>query len=127
MPLASLISSVARFGRSSALVALLALASACSASAEPPPPLANKVSMVVTDKGFEPQNLRVKKGEPVTLTITRTSDATCATEIVIDEYKVKTPLPLNTPVTVTFTPSKTGQLKYGCAMQKMIGGVITII
>jgi len=83
--------------------------------------------MIVTDKGFEPQNLRVKKGEPVTLTITRKSDATCATEIVIDEYKVKTPLPLNTPVTVTFTPSKTGQLKYSCAMQKMIGGVITII
>ena len=109
----------------SSLVLLPLLLGACSASAEPP--LANTVSMIVTDKGFEPQNLRVKKGEPVTLTITRKSDATCATEIVIDEYKVKTPLPLNTPVTVTFTPSKTGQLKYGCAMQKMIGGVITII
>jgi plastocyanin domain-containing protein len=46
---------------------------------------------------------------------------------VIDEHKIKTPLPLNKPVTVTFTPSKTGTLKYGCAMNKMIGGVITII
>lgn len=130
MPKSSLITSLARgtacFGRASSLVALLLLG-ACSASAEPPAPLANTVSMVVTDKGFEPQNVRVKKDEPVTLTITRKSDATCATEIVIDEYKVNMPLPLNTPVTVTFTPSKTGQLKYGCAMQKMIGGVITII
>jgi plastocyanin domain-containing protein len=46
---------------------------------------------------------------------------------VIDEHKINTPLPLNKPVTVTFTPSKTGALKYGCAMNKMIGGVITII
>ena len=82
--------------------------------------------MTVTDKGFEPQNLRVEKGKPVNLTITRVSDSTCATEIVIDEEKIKTSLPLNEPVKVSFTPSKTGSLKYGCAMQKMIGGQITI-
>lgn len=117
--------SLPAFIRSSSLVGLLLVGSACSAGAEPP--IANKVSMIITDKGFEPQNIRVRKGEPVTLTLTRKSDATCATEIVIDEYKIKTALPLNTPVTVTFTPSKSGQLKYGCAMQKMIGGVITII
>ena len=60
------------------------------------------------------------------LTITRVSDATCATEIVIDEYGVNTKLPLNEAVSVTFTPKATGQLKYGCAMNKMIGGVIRI-
>jgi plastocyanin domain-containing protein len=107
------------------LVALTFLASACSANAEPP--IANKVTMVITEKGFEPQNLRVKAGEPVVLTITRKTDATCANEIVIDEHNIKTDLPLNKAVTVTFTPKKTGQLKYGCAMQKMIGGVITIL
>jgi plastocyanin domain-containing protein len=95
-------------------------------STEPKPPLANDVTMTVTDKGFEPQNLRVEKGKPVNLTITRVSDSTCATEIVIDEEKIKTPLPLNEAVKVSFTPSKTGTLKYGCAMQKMIGGLITI-
>jgi plastocyanin domain-containing protein len=45
---------------------------------------------------------------------------------VIDEEKIKTALPLNEAVKVSFTPSKTGTLKYGCAMQKMIGGLITI-
>lgn len=104
----------------------LVLAVACSdAGAEGP--LVSRVEMSVTEKGFEPQNIRVKKGEPVTLIITRKTDTTCATEIVIDEHKIKTVLPLNKPVTVTFTPSKTGALKYGCAMNKMIGGVITII
>jgi len=113
------------------LVALLSLLSCLGAlmivaCGEPKPPLANDVTMTVTDKGFEPQNLRVEKGKPVNLTITRVSDSTCATEIVIDEEKIKTSLPLNEPVKVSFTPSKTGSLKYGCAMQKMIGGQITI-
>jgi plastocyanin domain-containing protein len=104
----------------------LALASACSAGAEEGP-LANRVEMAVTERGFEPQNIRVKKGEPVTLIITRKTDTTCATEVVIDEHKVNAKLPLNQAVTVTFTPQKSGKLKYGCAMNKMIGGVITIL
>jgi len=89
-------------------------------------PVQNHVEMQVTEHGFEPQNVRVKSGEPVTLVITRKTDATCATEIVLDEYGINTKLPLNTPVTVSFTPKKSGMLKYGCAMQKMIGGVIKV-
>jgi plastocyanin domain-containing protein len=108
-----------------ALIALALLVVACSDAAAKPP-LANKVTMSVTEKGFEPADLRVKQGEPVELTITRKTDDTCATEIVIDEYKVKTKLPLNEAVVVNFTPSKSGVLKYGCAMQKMIGGKIYV-
>jgi plastocyanin domain-containing protein len=87
---------------------------------------AQEVKMTVTENGFEPANVKVKKGEPVTLVITRKTDATCATEIVIDEHKVHTKLPLNETVKVTFTPNKSGKLKYGCAMGKMIGGVLTV-
>lgn len=107
------------------VLTLALLAGACSSSASAGP-IANDVVMTVTDKGFEPQNIRVKQGQPVKLTITRKSDATCATEIVIDEYGIKTALPLNQAVVVTFTPKKSGKLKYGCAMDKMIGGVISI-
>jgi plastocyanin domain-containing protein len=98
---------------------------ACTAAAEPP--IANKVEMKITEKGYEPQNLRVKANEPVVLTITRTTDVTCGTEIVIDEYKINEKLPLNQPVTVTFTPTKSGELRYGCAMKKMVGGVIKVM
>ena len=84
------------------------------------------VEMKVTDKGFEPDNVTVKKGEPVTLVITRTVEKTCATEIVIDEYGINAKLPLNTPVKVSFTPKKAGELKYGCAMNKMVGGVLSV-
>lgn len=116
---------------SAALLAFFLGISACSAGAEEKAPafegpVRNRIEMQVTDKGFEPQNIRVAKGQPVTLVITRTVDNTCATEIVIDEHDINTKLPLNTPVTVTFTPRKSGLLKYDCAMQKMIGGVIKV-
>ena len=90
-------------------------------------PTGGAITMEVTEAGFVPARLKIKRGEPVKLLITRKTEASCATEIVIDEYKVNTKLPLDTPVTVSFTPTKTGTLKYGCAMQKMIGGVITVI
>jgi len=97
---------------------------ACSAGADAV--VSNKVQMSITVAGFEPKDITVKAGEPVVLTITRKTNDTCANEIVIDEHKINTKLPLNQPVTVTFTPKKTGTLRYGCAMQKMIGGVITV-
>jgi plastocyanin domain-containing protein len=84
------------------------------------------VPMTVTSKGFEPAVVEVKKGEPVTLVITRKTDKTCATDIVIDEFGIKQALPLNTPTKVTFTPKQSGELKYGCAMEKMVGGVIKV-
>jgi len=121
----------------SLLVAGVLLTSACTANAAPPPPAAaapgktapaagKTIEMAVTEKGFEPALVKVKKGEPVTLVITRKTDKTCATEIVIDEEKISTKLPLNKPVTVSFTPKKAGEIKYGCAMGKMISGVLKV-
>ena len=92
----------------------------------PAPAVVKTIQMSVTDKGFEPALVKVKKGEPVTLVITRKTDKTCATEIVIDEEKISTKLPLNKAVTVSFTPKKAGDMKYGCAMGKMIGGVLKV-
>lgn len=84
------------------------------------------VNMSVTEGGFDPDHLKVKKGQPLKLVITRKTDATCAKAIVIDEYNIHVDLPLDKPVTVAFTPTKSGQLKYGCAMDKMISGIMTI-
>ena len=112
---------------------LSTLAVAANAAAPPKPaptpaaaPAGKTIEMSVTDKGFEPAVVKVKKGEPVTLVITRKTEKTCATEIVIDEEKISTKLPLNKAVTVSFTPKKAGDIKYGCAMGKMIGGVLKV-
>ena len=84
------------------------------------------IALSITEKGYEPSPLTLKQGEPVKLMLTRTTDHTCATEIVLDEYGINTKLPLNQPVEVSFTPTKTGKLVYGCAMGKMISGVFMV-
>jgi plastocyanin domain-containing protein len=85
-----------------------------------------EIALKVTEQGFEPADFTVKKGEPLKLVITRVTDATCAKEIVVDEYGVRAELPLDKPVVVSFTPTKAGTLRYGCGMDKMVSGVLTV-
>ena len=86
---------------------------------------AESVSLTVTDQGFTPEHVKVKKDATVDLVITRKTDKTCATSINIPDYGVKRDLPLNEAVTVTLTPKKSGEIKYSCGMG-MIGGVLTV-
>ena len=98
------------------------------AAAVPAPAAAagSRIALAVTDEGFVPANLTVKAGQPVTLVVTRKTDETCATEILIDGTDIKVALPLNQPVEVAWTPKAAGQVKFGCAMDMMIGGVLLV-
>jgi len=84
------------------------------------------VELKVTENGFEPTPVTVKKGEPLVLKVTRTTDKTCATEILISDTEINVPLPLNQPVEVRYTPNKSGQIRYGCAMGMMVAGVLVV-
>lgn len=83
------------------------------------------VQMQVTEDGFVPAKVLAKKGEKLRLVITRKTDRTCATEIVIKDHGIDTKLPLDKPVTVELTPKKSGELKYACGMD-MIRGTIFV-
>jgi plastocyanin domain-containing protein len=83
------------------------------------------IEMSVTADGFLPASVKVRKGQPVKLVVTRKTERTCATEIVIKELGINQKLPLNQPVTVEFTPTKSGQLRYACGMD-MISGVLIV-
>jgi plastocyanin domain-containing protein len=83
------------------------------------------IEVSVTGEGFVPASIKVKAGQPVTLVVTRKTDRTCATEIVIKDQGINQKLPLNQPVVVAFTPNKAGQLRYACGMD-MISGVIVV-
>lgn len=84
------------------------------------------IPLSVTEKGYEPSPISLRKDEPVKLVVTRTTEQTCATELVMKDYGINTPLPLNTPVEIAFTPNKTGTLTYGCAMGQMISGAFMV-
>lgn len=111
------------------LAALLALLVALPAlAADPPPATGNKIEIKVTDKGFEPQEIKVKKGQPVTLSFLRTTDRTCIKAIDIPAEKVKGfELPLNKAVAVTITPAKAGVEKFHCTAMAMGGGKIVVV
>jgi plastocyanin domain-containing protein len=106
-------------------LALLSLALPASAAEPTPPKQAGRtVQVTVTDDGFVPDKIEARKGEPLTLVVTRKTARTCATEIVIKEYGVNQPLPLDKPVTVAFTPTRSGQVKYVCGMDMITGTIV---
>ena len=87
---------------------------------------AGKIAMAVTEEGFVPSRIPAKKGQPITLAITRKTDHTCAREIVFQGQDGKTALPLDKTVDVTYTPKASGELKFGCAMGMMVSGVLAV-
>jgi plastocyanin domain-containing protein len=105
-----------------------AMAGPASAAPGPATPKDGVIAIAVTKEGFEPAAIKVKAGEPVKLVFTRTVEKTCATEVVLqlgDGQKIEEPLPLGQAVTIDATFSKSGELKYACAMD-MIKGVVTV-
>jgi plastocyanin domain-containing protein len=83
------------------------------------------VEVKVTSEGWVPDRIQARAGEPLTLVVTRTTEKTCATEIVVRDYGINARLPLGKPVTVTFTPKKAGEVRFACGMD-MITGVIVV-
>lgn len=79
--------------------------------------------MAVTEDGFEPSRVKVKKGEKVRFVVTRKTDRTCAKEIVIKDAGINQPLPLGQPVTVEFSAGKSGEIRYACGMDHVSGVV----
>jgi len=87
--------------------------------AEPP---GSKV--LVTEKGFEPSKLTLRSGEPARITFVRTTDNTCATEVVFPSLSIRRPLPLNEPVVIEFTPRDSGDIGFVCGMNMLRGTVV---
>ena len=79
----------------------------------------------ITDKGFEPAETKIPKGQPVTLVFTRKTDQTCATEVVFPTLKQRHPLPLNQQVRVSLPASAEGTISYVCGMN-MLGGSVVV-
>ena len=111
--------------RITAAVLAASVAVSLVACARAPAQNRGPLEVKVDQSGFVPAELSVPANQEVTLRVTRTTDHTCAKEIVIKDQGIAKDLPLNEPVEVRFTPSHKGDLRFACAMD-MIAGTIHV-
>jgi thiol-disulfide isomerase/thioredoxin len=86
------------------------------------------IEIAVTAKGFVPGDVKVPRKRPVVLRFRRSFAKTCATEVVLDHEgkRIIKDLPLDKTIDLALTFTRPGTVKYGCAMDMMIGGTITV-
>jgi plastocyanin domain-containing protein len=89
-----------------------------------PRPRVQKFTVKITESGFEPVSLTLRRGVQARITFLRTTDQTCAKEIVLRDFGIRRDLPLNQPVVVTLTPNKKGEFDFTCGMNMMRGKLI---
>jgi len=90
-----------------------------SASAAPSAALevvGRRVDIDVGEHGFSPSEITVKKDDPTTLVFTRTSNSTCAFEVVFPDLNLTKDLPLNRPVAVVVPTDESRTLAFQCGM-----------
>ncbi len=91
-----------------------------------PAPAGQRVAISVTENGFEPSDIKVTKGEPVTFVFERKTDNTCAKAVVVnvdEANKIEKQLPLNQPIEVAVTFPKSGDVTYACGMDMVKGSI----
>ena len=79
--------------------------------------------ILVTDTGFEPATVRLQSGRPARLTFVRTSDKSCATEVVFPSLNIRRALPLNEPVTIELPAASSGSIAFVCGMNMLRGAI----
>ena len=87
-------------------------------------PAVQRVTVALTEKGYEPTSLKLRRGVPAQVTFIRKVSATCGTQIVIADYDIRRVLPLNVPVIVEFTPKTSGAFAFTCGMGMLRGSLI---
>ena len=71
-----------------------------------------------------PDVIRVRKGEPVILHITRNERAACSEEIVFEQLGIRQKLEPFKTTTIRFTPEEAGVIRFACGMDMLHGKII---
>jgi plastocyanin domain-containing protein len=82
------------------------------------------IEIAVTDDGFDPREPEVRRGEAVTLAITRKTDRTCAVDAIFPRLGKHVDLPMNQTVRVEIPAGAvTDTLYFACGMN-MVWGMV---
>lgn len=88
------------------------------------PGAAREIHVEVTDRGFVPAETVIPKDQAVTLVVTRKTDQTCATEIVLPALNQRHALPLDQPVRIAIPAGAPDTLNYACGMDMLRGSIV---
>jgi len=82
------------------------------------------VRISVSRKGFSPASINVEEGFPLTLIFKRKDKQGCGNKVVFPSLGITKTLPVGKPVTVKFTPEKSGDIAFTCGMGMHKGNIV---
>lgn len=82
------------------------------------------VRISVSKNGFSPSSISVEEGFPLTLIFTRKDKQGCGNKVVFPSLGITKTLPVGKPVTVKFTPEKSGDIAFTCGMGMYKGNIL---
>ena len=86
-----------------------------------------ELRVTASEHGFTPASLAIPKGaagSSLTVSFVRTTDQTCATEVVFPELDIKKPLPLNQVVAINVPSDAARTLTFQCGMGMYKGALL---
>jgi len=81
------------------------------------------VKILVAASGFSPNRIEAVAGRPLTLRFFRTTEETCAKEVVFPSLGLERALPLERAVDVALVPTR-GEIAFSCGMGMVKGAVV---
>ncbi|MDQ3798661.1 MAG: cupredoxin domain-containing protein [Acidobacteriota bacterium] len=82
------------------------------------------VRINISQQGYRPASVSVRKGQTVRLVFYRADANNCGEELVFPALNIKREIPVRKPVVVTLKPRRTGELSFACGMDMYRGKIL---
>lgn len=79
---------------------------------------------VAVHGGYDPAQVRVKRGTPLRLVFDRQETSSCSEEVVFPDFDVRRFLPAHQKTAVEITPARAGTFEFTCGMGMLRGKLI---
>lgn len=79
---------------------------------------------IAVQGGYDPAEVKVRKGSPVRLVFDRRETSSCSEEVVIPDFGIRRFLPAFQKTAIELTPSEAGTYEFTCGMSMLRGRLV---